>query len=97
MRLKFFVAFVLSLMLLAASKSQAGTPRIDNAPTAKVLVFSTTKAGRWHSRLGVIHAFTDAIIYACFEWPTKTQVACLVIADDGETLMLPLNLLEIKT
>lgn len=99
MRLKFAFALVISLMLLAASKVHAGTERIDLQPRTKVIVFSTTKDGKWHSRLAITHEFTDAIIVACFEWPTTdAPVQCLVVVKaDGETLMIPMRLLEIKT
>lgn len=53
----------LSLMAFAA---HAGTERVDLSPTVNVLIFSTPKPGQWHSRIGKLHAFADATIYACF-------------------------------
>jgi hypothetical protein len=99
MRLKFAFAFVISLMLLVASKAQAGAGRTDLIPTVKVLVFSTTKDGKWHSRLAMVHAFSDTVITVCFEWPQiDAPVQCLVIAsEDGATVLVPMHLLEIKT
>lgn len=93
---KLLVALAISLLALGASK--AGTERVDLRPVTKGLVFSNDATGTWHSRVGLIHEFSDAIIYACFEFPVQTEVECLVITKDtGETLMMPLRLLEIKT
>lgn len=93
---KLLAALALSLIALAASR--AGTERVDLQPTVKVLVFSTPKPGKWYSRIGTVHSFSDAVIVACFEWKTQTQVECLVIGKgDGETLLVPMYLLEIKT
>ena len=93
---KLLVALVLSVIAFGASR--AGSERVDLQPTVKVLVFSTPLPGKWYSRVGTVHAFSDAVIVACFEWKTQTQVECLVIGkEDGETLMVPLYLLEIKT
>lgn len=92
---KLLVALALSIIAFGAAK--AGTERVDLRPITKVLVFSNDATGTWHSRVGLIHEFSDALIYACFEFPVQAEVECLVITKDtGETLMMLLRLLEIK-
>lgn len=95
----------LSLVALAASRASApaltvvptGTERIDLAPTIKALVVSSPSPGKYSSRVGLVHAFSDAIIIVCFEWKNNVVAQCLVIANDGDTLMIPVRLLEEKT
>lgn len=93
----FRLALVLVFVLVVFAYAKAGTPRVDLSPVVKVRVFSTPKPGKWYSHMGTIHSFSDANIFACFEWIAKPEVECLVIASDGETLLMPLYLLEIKT
>lgn len=92
---KILAALVISLFAL--SQSSAGTERVDNSDKVKVLVFSTPTPGKWYSRVALVHKFDDAIIVACFEWKNSVQAECLVLVQDGDTLMVPVRLLEIKT
>ena len=88
------VVFMLSAVMKAAL---AGTERVDLQPTVKVLVVSEPTPGKYFSRLGLVHKFSDAIIVVCFEWKNDEMAQCLVISEDGDTLMLPVKLLEQKT
>lgn len=95
-----FIGIVALFVILAAVMSavaKAGTEQVDVQPTVKVLVVSEPSPGKYYSRLGLVHKFTDAIIVVCFEWKNDEMAQCLVIVDDGDTLMLPVKLLEQKT
>lgn len=93
--------FRLSLLLVGAlvvfAYAKAGTERIDLSPVKKVLVVSSPSPGKYSSRLALVHAFTDAVIVVCLEQKNSVIVQCLVLVDDGDTLMVPVRLLEEKT
>lgn len=93
--------FRLSLLLIGAltvfAYAKAGTERIDLSPITKVLVVSSPSPGKYSSRVGLVHAFTDAIIVVCLEQKNSVVVQCLVLVNDGVTLMVPIRLLEEKT
>jgi hypothetical protein len=95
-RLPFAVAFVLALLLLAASKVQAGTERLTNQDTVEVDAVMST-AGVWHHRKGPVHPFSDGVIVVCEEFKDKTTMLCIVLTDDGDVVLAPVQLLEQKT
>ena len=90
------LAFILSLMLLAASKIQAGTERIDNLDRIPVDVLMKVKEGTWTARKALVHPFSDARIVVCEEFKDKVIANCLVITDDNEAIVVPVRMLEEK-
>jgi hypothetical protein len=96
MRLSFAVAFVLALLLLAASKVRAGTERISNQETIEVDVVLKTNAS-WSYRKAKVHPFLDGRILVCEEFKDKVMAMCIVLIDDGDVVLAPTRLLEEKT
>jgi hypothetical protein len=96
MRLPFAFAFIGALLLLLASKAQAGTERITNQPTIEVDVVLKTGAS-WTHRKAKVHPFADGRIVVCEETKNSVVAECIVLIDDGDVVLAPTRLLEDKT
>lgn len=99
MRLIFALAFVLSVMLLVASKAGAvpvGTEQIDLRARVQVDVIEKLTPQLWKARKATVHGFADGRIIVCEEFKGKVEALCLVITDDGEAIVVPVRMLEDK-
>jgi hypothetical protein len=95
MRLPFAFAFIGSLLLLLASKSQAGSERVTGQPVIEVDVVLKTE-NTWTHRKAKVHPFGDGRIVVCEETKSSVLVMCIVLVDDGDAVLAQTRLLEEK-